>query len=78
MRKQEERVEAISRRIKGKRRAVRKERVEAKRKRAEEEDVERERAEEEEVAAIKEVRVSNKRRRGVLSRRIITGLVQGV
>jgi len=57
---------------------VRKERVEAKRKRAEEEDVERERAEEEEVVAIKEVGVSNKRRRSVLSRRIIIGLVRGV
>ena len=57
---------------------IRKERAEAKRKRVEEEDVERERAEEEEAAAIKEVGVSNKRRRGVLSRRIIIGPVQGV
>ena len=57
---------------------MRKERVEAKRKRVEEEDVEQERAEEEEAAAIKEVGVSNKRRRSVLSRRIITGLVRGV
>jgi len=78
MRKQEERAEAIGRRIEGKRRAARKERAETKRKRAEEEDVERERAEEEEAAAIKEAGVSNKRRRGVLSGRIITGPVRGV
>ncbi len=57
---------------------MRKERAEAKRKRVEEEDVERERVEEEEVIAIKEAGVNNKRQRGVLSRRIITGLVQGV
>ncbi len=60
MRKQEERVEAIGRRIEGKRRVTRKERTEAKRKRVEEEDIERERVEEEEVVAIKEVGVSNK------------------
>ncbi len=54
---------------------MRKERAEAKRKRVEEEDIEQERAEEEEVVAIKEVGVSNKQWRSVLSRRIIIGPV---